>query len=61
MAATPGPARLTLELGLWAVAITVAFVAWPPWAALGAVVLVAAALVAGRLRARWLLQGATIG
>ena len=56
--ATPGPVRLMIELGLSAVAVAGAWVAWPEWAAIAATVLVVAALATGRRRARWLLDGA---
>lgn len=59
--ATPGPVRLALEAGLWAVAVAGAVIAWPGWAAFGVVALVAATIVTGMPRARWLLRGAPIG
>jgi hypothetical protein len=58
--ATPGPVRLGLEVFLGAVAVVGAWVACPPWLAVVVTVVVAAAAVAGRDRARWLLAGAPL-
>lgn len=56
--ATPGPARVALELFLYAVAAIAPWFVWPPTLAWGAVVIVVATVVTGGPRMKWLLRGA---
>ena len=56
--ATPGPARVLLELGLYAVAIAAPWFIWPVWLAGVATLVVVTALAAGIPRTLWLLRGA---
>ena len=56
--ATPGPLRVMLELGLYAVAIAAPWFIWPVWLAGAATFAVAAGLAAGLPRTLWLLRGA---
>lgn len=55
---TPGPVRVLIELLLHVVAIAGAWLAWSPLIAAPATLVVAAALVTGFPRLRWLLRGA---
>lgn len=55
---TPGPLRLVIEVVLAVVAVAGSWAAWPAWLAVIVTVVVAAALVTGVPRARWLLRGA---
>ena len=55
---TPGPLRVALELLLHAVAIVAPWFVWPPALAVVTTLVVAAALVTGVPRTRWLLRGA---
>jgi hypothetical protein len=59
--ATPGPVRAAIELFLHVVAVVGAWYAWPVAVAVVATVIVAAALVAGLPRMRWLLRSAPLG
>lgn len=56
--ATPGGARLVIELLLHAVAIVGAWIVWPPWAAMLSTLTAGISLVSGMPRARWLAKGA---
>ncbi|MGI9623743.1 MAG: DUF2568 domain-containing protein [Acidimicrobiales bacterium] len=56
--ATPGPARLAIEVGLFAVAVGGAVMVWPTPVAACIAATALAALVSGAPRSRWLLQGA---
>ena len=56
--ATPGPARLAIEVFLWVVALVSAWVVWPTWAAVVVTLLVVGAAIAGWPRSQWLLDGA---
>ncbi len=56
--ATPGPARVLLELILYAVAVACAWAVWPAWLALISTLIVGAAVAFGIPRLRWLLRGA---
>ena len=56
--ATPGPLRVLLELVLHVVAVAAAWIAWPAWLAVIVTVVVAANVVLGMPRTRWLLRGA---
>lgn len=56
--AIDGPIRLVIELALSTVAVAGAWIAWPQWLAVPTTLVVAAALITGRRRARWLLEGA---
>jgi hypothetical protein len=56
--ATPGPARLLIEIALYGAAVAGAWIVWPAWLGLTTTVIVAAAAVTGLPRARWLLRGA---
>jgi hypothetical protein len=55
---TPGPVRLTLEMGLWSVAVVSAAVVWTTPIAVAVAGLAIVATIAGAPRARWLLSGA---
>ena len=55
---TPGPVRVLIELLLHAVAIAGAWIVWPALLSALITVVVAAALVTGLPRLRWLLRGA---
>lgn len=59
--ATPGRARLMIEGALHAVAVLAPWVVWPPAGALAAGGVVAAAVLTGWRRSRWLWQGAPLG
>ena len=59
--ATPGSVRAAIEVFLHAAAVVGAWYAWPAVVAAAATVIVAAALVAGAPRMRWLLRGAPLG
>lgn len=56
--ATPGPARVLIELLLYAVAATAPWLVWPAAVAAIADVIVIAALGVGLPRLAWLLRGA---
>jgi hypothetical protein len=56
--ATPGPARVGLEMFIYLVAALAPWFVWPRGLAAVAVVIVVASLVAGIPRIRWLLRGA---
>ncbi|MBT8212851.1 MAG: hypothetical protein KJN71_06870 [Acidimicrobiia bacterium] len=56
--AVPGPVRLLIEAVLLAVAVAGAWIVWPVWAAVAATVVVAAAILTGMARYRWLAAGA---
>jgi hypothetical protein len=56
--ATPGPARVLIELLLHFVAAVASWLLWPPVAAVSATMIVAAAIATGLPRLRWLLRGA---
>ena len=55
---TPGPLRAALELLLHVIAIVAPWFVWPPVVAVVTTLIVAAALVTGVPRMRWLLRGA---
>jgi hypothetical protein len=55
---TPGPARALLELALFVVAVVCAWLLWSTWMAVFSTLIVAAAIVTGIPRLRWLLRGA---
>jgi hypothetical protein len=55
---TPGPVRVAIELLLHAVAVAGPWIVWPAPFALLATLVVAAALITGLPRLRWLLRGA---
>lgn len=55
---TPGPLRVVIELLLHAVAIAAPWAVWPTALAGVATLVVAAALILGVWRLRWLLRGA---
>ena len=61
LVSTPGPVRVLIELLLHAVAIAGPWIVWPPWLAVVAMAVVAAALVTGIPRLGWLLRGAPVG
>jgi len=52
--ATPGPARIVIEMLLLAVAIIGAWIVWPVWAAVLVVILAGATVTTGMPRYRWL-------
>ena len=56
--AVPGIVRLLIEIDLMTVAVVGAVIAWPIEAAVGAIIIVAAAALTGIRRARWLAAGA---
>ena len=56
--ATPGPARVLIELILHAVAIAAPWVVWPAWLATVTTLTTVTALATGAPRLRWLLRGA---
>ena len=56
--ATPGPARLAIEVGLFAVAVGAAAVVWPTPVAAAVAAIAVTAIISGVPRARWLLRGA---
>jgi hypothetical protein len=58
---TPGPARVLLELALYLVAVVCAWFLWSTWMAVFSSLIVAAAIVTGLPRLRWLLRGAPEG
>jgi len=54
--ATPGPARLAIEVGLFAVAVGAAAMVWPTPVAAAVAVTAGTAVISGAPRARWLLR-----
>lgn len=56
--ATPGPARVLIELLLYAVALIAPWFVWPQPAAIVTSVVVLASVVTGVPRTAWLLKGA---
>ena len=56
--ATPGPARLAIEVGLFAVAVGAAAMVWPAPVAAAVAATAVTAIISGAPRARWLLRGA---
>ena len=56
--ATPGPARVLIELFLHTVAIASPWAVWPAWLAALTTLAVVAALAVGVPRLKWLLSGA---
>jgi hypothetical protein len=54
--ATPGPARLAIELALHAVVAVAPWFIWPQWAAIACVAIAVGSLAAGIPRTRWLLH-----
>ena len=56
--ATPGPARLAIEVGLFAVAVGAATIVWPTPVAAAVAATAVTAVISGAPRARWLLRGA---
>ena len=57
---TPGPIRLAIELGLFAVAVLGASLAWSPYSGAAIAVIAVLALLSGRHRMAWLLKGAPL-
>ncbi len=57
--ATPGPARVLLELALHGVAVAAAWLVWPAWLAVVVTIVVVAALATGMPRTKWLIRGAS--
>jgi hypothetical protein len=56
--ATPGPIRVLIELGLFAIAASAPLLVWPTVVAAACSAVVAIAVVFGLPRLRWLLRGA---
>ena len=56
---TPGPVRVAIELGLYAVAGTIPWFLWPVPVAWAALLIVLASLGFGMPRILWLLRGAS--
>jgi hypothetical protein len=54
--ATPGPARLGIELLLHVIVATAPWLVWPQWAAIACGAVVVGSLVAGIPRTRWMLN-----
>ena len=57
---TPGPIRLVIELGLFAVAVLGASLAWSPYSGVAVSVIAVLALLSGCRRMTWLLKGAPL-
>ncbi|MDP6421334.1 MAG: hypothetical protein QF477_16125 [SAR202 cluster bacterium] len=57
---TPGPLRLLIELALYGVAVGAMWIRWPGGIAVAASAVVAAAVITGIPRMRWLLSGAPV-
>jgi len=57
---TPGLIRLVIELGLFAVAVLGASLAWSPYSGVAIAAIAVLALLAGRRRIVWLLEDAPL-
>ncbi len=56
--ATPGALRVLLEHAIHLVGVACVWAVWPAWLAVGATLVIIAAVVVGLPRTRWLLNGA---